>query len=157
MNFQKRIRIYIEYNPTVYITETICIRPYSWYSATLYSNFENVKHFIEYLKSFKIHEHLHPNLFRGYRDWNRRPYKNRQDECSTMQIPSGRVTRAETWLTVYRSLYIRMLLQLVADFLGERLFVNFDAKFLIIHTLSNKSACEFLKSNPSSYWCFEMS
>ena len=31
-----------------------------------------------------------------------------KDECWTIQIPSGRVTRAETWLTVYRSPYIKL-------------------------------------------------
>ena len=59
-------------------------------------------------------------------------------EYVTIQIPSGRATRAETWLTVYRSLYMRMLSQLVADFRGERLSVNFDAKFLMMRTFIEK-------------------
>ena len=34
---------------------------------------------------------------------------NLDSEVTTIQTPSGRFARAETWLTVYRSPYIRML------------------------------------------------
>jgi len=51
---------------------------------------------------------------------------NTGNTTETIEIPSGRVTRAEIWLTGYRSLYI-----------------NFDAKFLVIQHPVNKSACEF--------------
>jgi len=61
--------------------------------------------FVEILKFFEIHANSRPNMLRRYRDWPSRP-RNIQGEYSTILIPSGCVTRAETWLTVYRSLYI---------------------------------------------------
>ena len=46
-----------------------------------------------------------------------------------MSQPSVRVPRAETRLTVYRSLYIRMLCQLVGVLPVERASVKFDMFF----------------------------
>ena len=44
--------------------------------------------------------------------------------------PSVRVLRAESWLTVYRSLYIRMLCQLVGLGSAERANVKFTTKHM---------------------------
>ena len=87
--------------------------------------------FDESLEIFENSENIFLELQRTYRK-HTTGLEYQQGEYATVQIPSGRVTRAETWLTVYRSLYIMMLLQLVADFRGERLSVNFDAKFLMM-------------------------
>ena len=46
--------------------------------------------------------------------------------------PSVRVSRAETRLTVYRSADIRMLCQLVASFLVERLIILFHKNMMLL-------------------------
>ena len=58
------------------------------------------------------------------------------------QRPSVRVSRAETRLTVYRSAYIRMLCQLVASFLVERLSVYFDNKMMLLRSSTWKVGWE---------------
>ena len=47
-------------------------------------------------------------------------------------MPSVRVSRAETRLTVHRSPYIRMLCQLVGDFPVERASVKSDVFFVVL-------------------------
>ena len=53
------------------------------------------------------------------------------------QVPSGRVSRAETRLTVYHSPYIMMLCLLVADLWGKRIFI-YEKTMLVVSRPSNK-------------------
>ena len=61
--------------------------------------------------------------------------------------PSVRVSRSETRLTVYRSLYV--LCQLVAVFLVERLSVYFDKNLMLLRHSSLKVAWESVFSETS--------
>jgi len=73
---------------------------------------------------------------------------------ATIRIFSRHVTRAETWLTVYRSPYIRMLCQLVPDFRGENLFINSDATLLMMECYVNERACKSSIGNPTIHVLF---
>ena len=55
----------------------------------------------------------------------------RSRRVSSDRGPSVRVLRSETRLTVYRSTKVRMLCQLVASFLVERLSVKFHKKGML--------------------------
>ena len=56
--------------------------------------------------------------------------------------PSVQVSRAETRLTVHRSAYIRMLCQLVASFLVERLIVKFHKNMMLLTISTREVGCE---------------
>ena len=71
---------------------------------------------------------------------NRRGEQNRAAPAGPG--PSVRVSRAETRLTVYRSAYIRMLCQLVAAFLVERLSVLFRRNLRLLRFSTREVGCE---------------
>ena len=68
--------------------------------------------------------------------------KAESQQSSKPTGPSVRVSRAETRLTVYRSAYIRMLCQLVASFLVERLIILFHKKMMLLRSSTWKVGYE---------------
>ena len=93
---------------------------------------ENVEYFfvdsLIFLKVLKLHARID-----SYEtSTTRLVAQTLKGEYETIQITSGRVTRAETWLTVYRSPYIRMPSWIVTDSQGERLSGYFGRKFLMM-------------------------
>ena len=80
--------------------------------------------------------------------------KAESQQSSKPTGPSVRVSRAETRLTVYRSAYIRMLVQLVASFLVERLIILFHKKMMLLRSSTWKVGCEpvFQKHCIVKFW-----